>query len=254
MRCTNSTDKKMSLSCEDIAKREFEVMVAPDEIRVSVPVCRFESFLLPVEDEKDSDEVVEAVFRAMTFGDNLIIEKACTYHINNRETRERRDEVDINEMRRLIIKRNLLSWTLPIEIERKDGWMTAACYQRVGRVSAPLMEAILDKYEDRIRISNEEEELINRQSSVLFSPNSRGVADSCEAVSLYCTLGNYWEKFGLSRFSILELPYREYLMLKMMIGKEGESHRRSNSAKAHPSSKVIMPGSNRARPSRATAG
>jgi hypothetical protein len=240
----------MSLSAEEIARREFELLVSPDTIRVKVPIQPFGPFWLPVEQSKDE---VEALFRAMTFGDNLIIEKACTYRINNKETRERRDEVDINEMRRLIVKRNLLSWSLPIPIERENGWMTAESYERVGKVPAPLMEAILDRYEERIQVSKEDEELIHRQSAVLFSKHGRGVADACEAVSLYCTLGNYWEKFGLDRFSITNLPYREYLMLKMMIGKEGEAHR-TTASRPVSQSKISMGRGGRTRPSQAVAG
>jgi len=239
----------MSLSPEEIARREFELLVSPETIRVRVPVQQFGSFWLPSETGKD--EVV-AVFKSMTFGDNLIIEKACSSRIDNKITHERREEVDINEMRRLIVKRNLLSWSLPVPIERENDWMTGESYARVSSVPAPLLEALLDQYESRIRISQEEEELIQRQCSILFSKNSRGVSDACEAVSLYCTLGNYWEKFGLDRFTILSLPYREYLMLKMMVGKEGEAHKAASAHKAHPNSKVMMGG--RMRQSRAIAG
>jgi len=239
----------MSLSAEEMAKREFELLTSPDTVRVKVKVSPFQSFHLPDDEGKDE---IEAIFKVMSFGDNLIIEKACTYRIDNRQTREHRDEVDINEMRRLIVKRNLLSWSLPIPLERENGWLTEESYQRVGSVPAPLMEAILDRYEERIQVSKEDEELIHRQSAILFSKNSRGVADACEAVSLYCTLGNYWEKFGLNRFTILNLPYREYLMLRMMIGKEGEAHKAHAVSKA-PSSRVVMGGRGRPRPSRATA-
>jgi hypothetical protein len=239
----------MPLNAEEMAKREFELLTSPDTIRVRVPVRQFGSFWLPAESSK---EEVEAIFKAMSFGDNLVIEKACTYRIDNQQTRERRDEVDINEMRRLIVKRNLLSWSLPIQIDRENGWMTAKCYQQVGKVPAPLLEALLDKYEERIQVSREDEELIHRQSAVLFSKNSRGVADACEAISLFCTLGNYWEKFGLDRFTILNLPYREYLMLKLMIGKEGEAHRTVSSSRA-PSSRIAMGHGGRTRPSRAIA-
>jgi hypothetical protein len=239
----------MALSAEELAKREFELLTSPDTIRVRVPVKPFGTFWLPAE---SGDKAVEAIFKVMSFGDNLVIEKACTYRIDNKQTRERRDEVDINEMRRLIVKRNLLSWSLPIPIERENGWMTAECYQRVGKTPAPLMEAILDKYEERIQVTREDEELIHRQSAVLFSKNSRGVADACEAISLFCTLGNYWEKFGLDRFTILNLPYREYLMLKMMIGKEGEAHKAASTSRA-PSSRIAMGHGGRTRPSRAIA-
>jgi len=122
------------------------------------------------------------------------------------------------------VKRNLLSWTLDIPIEREDGWMTAECYERVKNVPAPLMEAFLDEFESSATVSRKEEEKITRQSIVLFGRNSRGVADACEAVSMFCTLGNFWEKFGIGkRVSITDMPFREYMMLKMMVGKENEA-------------------------------
>jgi hypothetical protein len=235
----------MSVDPTEMAQREFELMTAPGTIRVRLPVRKYQSFWLPTENGSD---VVEALFKVMTLGDNVLIEKACTAHIS-KPTGEKRDEVDINEMRRLVVKRNLLSWNLPIEIERANGWMTPESYRRVSTVSAPLMEALLSEYEGRVQIGKEEEDMIHRQSAVLFSKNSRGVSEACEAVSLFCTLGNFWDKFGFDRLSILEMPYREFLMLKIMIGKEGEAHRIAHSPKPS-NSRVAMGG--RIRPSRAT--
>jgi hypothetical protein len=101
--------------------------------------------------------------------------------------------------------------------------MTAECYEKVKLIPAPLMEAFLDEFEKRITISKDEEEKIIKQSIILFGKNSRGVVDACEAVSSFCTLGNFWEKFGIGKsIPITEMPFREYTMLKMMIGKENE--------------------------------
>jgi hypothetical protein len=79
------------------------------------------------------------------------------------------------------------------------------------------------------------------------------VADACEAVSLFCTLGNYYEKFGLDRDRLWELPYREYLLLKMMIRQEGEARQREESRRktsAHSGTKIVAGHGGRARPSR----
>ena len=106
------------------------------------------------------------------------------------------------------------------------------CYGRVSLISAPLMEAFLSGFDRSTEITDEEERRIQRQCSILFSKNSRGVSDPCEAVSLFCSMENFWEKFGVGRgVPIHEMPFKEYIMLKMVIGKESEAMKHSSSPK-----------------------
>lgn len=233
------------LTPEQIAKREMELMNYPEQVRVKVKVSRMGRFMLPDPDGKDE---IDAVWKVLTFGDNMILERACQIKVDNKQTGEKYTESDVNEMKRLVVKRNLLSWSLPIPIERKDGWMTAECYARISKVAGPIMDSLIGEYEDLMEVSKDEEEVIDRQSAILFSKNSRGVSDACEAVGLYCTLGNYWEKFGLDRFALSKLPYREFVLLKMMVGKEGVANRMASPS--HKPSGVRVAG----RGGRASAG
>ena len=224
-------------------------MLYPDRVRVEVPVRVEQGLLLP---DAKGERIERALFRAMTFGDNLVLERATTYEVPVAEGRKDvRHELDINEFRRLLLKRNLLEWTLPVPIEREDGWMTEGCYAQVGNVFGPLVDAFMDEFEKSIEITKDEEKRISRQAAILFSKDSKGVAEACEAVSLFCTLGNYWEKFGIDRGTLPDLPYREYLLLKIMIGKEGESARRASKSGGHAGSgtRIVGPGG-RIRPSR----
>lgn len=235
----------LSTTVEEQARREMMTMEAPDQVRVSIRVTWRHGLCLPSKEGREE----QAVFQVLTFGDNLVMEKVCAYQVpvgrGHMVT-----EYDVQEMRRLFVKRNLLEWTLPIPIERQDGWMTPEGYEKVSQIPGPLMEAFLDKFEDHMAITREEEEVINRQSSVLFSKNSSGVADACEAVRLFCTLGNFWEKFGLDRHSMMDLPYREYIMLKMMQGREAESIRRETKAqRTRSQTKIVAGHGGRVRPS-----
>jgi len=83
----------------------------------------------------------------------------------------------------------------------------------------------------------------------LFGRNSRGVVDACEAISAFCTLGNFWEKFGIGKgVPIHEMPYKEYVMLKMVINKENEASKIQN-APRKPLTRIAGP-SGRPRASR----
>lgn len=219
----------MSITAEDIARREEMLLTDPQTIRVKVKVSWINGMCLPDSDGKQQEE---AIFKVFTLGDNQIIDRAVTYDVLLEDGRTKVSATDLNEYRRLLVKRNMLNWSLDIPIERQDGWMTPECYKRVKNIPAPLMEAFLDGFEERITISREEEEKIVKQGVILFSKNSRGVADACESINMFCTLGNFWEKFGIGKgVPLMEMPYKEYLSLKMIIGKENEAQRSVNSPK-----------------------
>jgi hypothetical protein len=236
----------MNMDYEKIAKNAVKQLENPDIIRVPVRVSWFNSICLP--NENGNHEEV-ALFKVMTFGDNFIIEKACRYEEEVEGISM--TNVDYNEMRRLSLKRNLINWTLNIPIERDDGWLTEKTYERVGRLPAPLVEAFLDGFWKSSEISKEEEERISKQASSLFGKNSRGITDACEAVRLYCTYGSFAEKFNLNGRQVMDLPFREYLMLKMMISHENESLRKNQKMNNNSNTKIAGPGG-KVRPSRGT--
>lgn len=231
--------KNIGLDIEEIARREERLLTSPQTVKVKINVSWVNGMCLPDSDGKDKEE---AVFKMFTFGDNQIIDRAVTYEVVIEESRSKVSVSDLNEYRRFLIKRNLMSWTLDIPIERENGWMTPECYSRVKNIPAPLMEAFLDGFENRISVSREEEEKIVRQSVLLFSKNSRGVADACEAISMFCTLGNLWEKFGIGRgVPLMDMSYKEYLSLKIIMGKETEASRVSHASKK-PLTKIVGAG------------
>jgi len=239
----------MSITVEELARKEWEAMQDPTRVRVRIGVKWFGSICLPCS-LKDCKEEHEAVFKTLTYGDNALIEKVCTYE-GEIERGIKKNQVDVIEMRRLIVKRNLLEWTLPIKIEREEGWMCPESYEKISLVPAPLMDAFLDEFESRCSVSSKDEQMISRQATVLFGKNSSGVADACEAVSLFCTYGNYSEKFGIDRESLIGLPYREYLMLKMMVNHENKATaQQQTQSRSTSHTKIAGMGSSRIRPSR----
>lgn len=228
----NITANVKQPDAEERARRDYEILCDPQIVHVKVAVSWKNGICLP---DSNGKLYEEADFKVLTFGDNHVLDKACSYEIEMKEGERVVSQVlatDLNEYRRLLVRRNLLGWTLDIPIERQNGWMTQSSWDRVKNVAAPLMDAFIDQYDTYTSLTKEEEERILRQSSILFGRNSRGVMDACEAISLFCTLGNFWDKFGVGRgVPIHEMPFREYIMLKMIIGKENEAAKISSSPK-----------------------
>lgn len=224
-----------------MARREAALMANPDEISVKVRVYWEGNVCIP---HIDGDKEEEAIFDIMTYGDHSLIEQTCR-HETEREDGKKQFEIDFNEVRRLTLKRSLMSWTLNIPIERRNGWLTPKSYERIGKVAAPLLEAFLDGYWIRSEITKEEEAIIDRQSAVLFGKNSRGVSDACEAVRLYCNMSSQWEKFGLRDEELAGMSYRKFIMLKMMTNNENEAMRRNNSANKTAPTRIAGKGGTR---------
>ena len=231
--------KSSTITAEDAAREEWVSMQSPDLVRVRVGVRWIGDICVPSAEEQ---ETVSAIFGIFTFGDNFVIEKATTVSVVVGDRGEEVSAQEPNEFRRLMIKKSLLSWSLPIPIERENGWMKPECYRHVSRVAGPLMDALLDEFQKTTVITENEERVIDRQSAILFSESSRGVANACEAISTFCTLGSFWEKFGINKENLPALPFREYVMLKAMMRKEGDAMRVRTKPKSSGGTKIAGPG------------
>jgi hypothetical protein len=241
----------MNTTAEQRAKKQCAELFDPNRVIVRIRATQNMGFYMP---NPEGEEEIKAIFATMTFGDNYAIETATSYTVDIGKGPSGRmvtaRATDVNEYKRLIVKRNLLDWSIDIPIERDEsGWMTDRCYDRVGRVPAPLMDALVRKFEESVEVSEDEEEVINKQCALLFSKSSRGVVDACEAVTKFCTLGNFSEKFGINRDVLPGMPYKEFLMLKIMISKESDMLKQQQSKKPAASKgrgkeiRMALPGS-----------
>lgn len=230
----------MSLTAEEVARREAAERVDKDQVVVRLGVVDWNGMVMPVREDIAS-RIEQVVFKKMTYGGNKIIERIVSYKAPRPDGKEQ-TLLDVVEYKRMLLKKNLLSWSLDVPIERENGWLTMECYKQISSMSGTLLEAIVDKYEDTMIVSKDEEAIIDRQSAILFGKNSRGVADACEAVSLYCTLGSFNEKFGIGAPELDNMDYRDYLRLRMMSSKEAQSNKSSTSTGKKPVTKIAGPG------------
>ena len=148
---------------------------------------RFLSEKIMVPDEEGSEFVI-FTFKKMTCEDHWKIEKECsiTYDTNNTDTEDRKPQqitsVDYQEFKKQVLKR-MIHKTSIFDIKRnKKEELTKETEKSLMGLPAPLLEAILEKYEDTVHLSDEEEATINKQASILFAKNSQGVENACEFV------------------------------------------------------------------------
>lgn len=173
----------MSIAPEQMAQREWEIMCKTDEVRIVVPVAWHGRLCLPCNQE-EAEEEIEAHFKTWTYGDNWVVERACRYQAE-RDDGNTTEQTDLSEFRRMMLKRGLLNWSLEVPVERENNWLTPDCYEKIGAMPGPLIEALVAGYEKTMSLTEDEEEKITRQCLVLFSPNDRGVMDAYEAVSMF---------------------------------------------------------------------
>jgi hypothetical protein len=211
---------------EDILN-EYRSMVRPSIMEVRFSVEKFQGFYLP--NINGSEEIV-AKFRTLTFDDHNIIYQMATKLVKDEKAKDYVTITDYMEMKKLALRRQLISWNLGIEIEYDGAWIREDIFERICNVSGPLLMKMLSMYEEMSNLTQDEEEMMTRQSGLLFSGGAGGVASPCEAVSMYCNLSRFWDKFGLNKNDLKELSYREYLMLRTMSVNDDEAQRRASKA------------------------
>lgn len=227
----------INLETEKEIQKEWSILSQGDFVTIKISADKFADIL------KQKTGEIKVVFKKMTCGEYWEIEKQS----------ESKDDVDMQEMRKLLLKHRLYSWNLAVPLEfNEEHHLTEDCFKRITFLPAKILSFILDKYEESFSITKKEKEQVDKQSSILFSKDSKGVDEPCEAISLYCVLSNFWERFGLNRFDIKNLSYKEYMLLRMMSGKDNEAKERefkSHEKKNKPVTNVFGPGG-RTSPSR----
>ena len=239
----------MSLNLMDKQVRaEWEALAILDAVYVEVNCKKLGECLYPSE---DGDEVMKAAFRTMTFNDYSQID--CDAMVETEIELGTIMTTDFELFEVLLLNRMLIGCNcVELEHDEETGWLTDESYKRFAELPAPLVEAFLNRYEMSINLTDEEELVMDRQAAILFAKNSRGVSNACEAVSKYCTFAGFWDKFGLNRFDLEKLSYREFMMLKFILGKDNESHAAAMRESSRPVSGTRVAGAGgRTRPSRA---
>lgn len=166
-------------------------------------------------------EKVEVVFRRMNSGYWKHIEKNIIEHHFHQVTKQDICIYNFSKMRGLVLKFFLKSWSLPIPISHDEhGILQDVCYERVMDVHPNILRYFVGHVEKLFFLTDEDRESITKQSLRLFGGSGTGVHNPHEAISMFCDLSQFWEKFGLNYFDLQLLPQDVYIRMKTVISNE----------------------------------
>jgi hypothetical protein len=226
-------------------EKEYKLIVGNDTVKIKLSVSKFSGSYLP---DINGKEEITVKFKTMSVVDYWTLSSLSKMEIVQNE-RTIAEEVDYEEFNRQIIRYQLIDCSfIKLEFDELDR-LTEESWNKVLSQPAPLISALLDEYAKTYIITREEDESITKQAAILFSKNSRGVENACEAITLFCVLGTFWEKFGLKKDDLKKLSYKEYLMLRMVIAQEITTQRASMNSGSKKSNTMIAGKGGKIRPS-----
>ena len=197
--------------------------------------------IIPIVRDGGKDKI-EASFKTPSLSDFQSIEKMAKGEA----------ESDPDVFRKWAFRRCLVDWSLDVPVERAGDWLSGACFKRILGLHAAIIDFLAINFERKcFYLSKDEEETLVKQSAMLFSPNGRGVSDACEGITMFCNLGNMWDKFGFTDSSMGDMKFVDYMRLKFIMAKEGEFSKTTGriSQASHPT--MISGANGRTVPSRA---
>jgi len=226
----------------NLYRQEYNFLTKSDTVKIEIKCSKINNILIP---DNNGKEIHWAKFRRMNIEYHQLINS-----FTQREVYQKIDgierlictDIDTEELDIHIIRFMLLEWSLGILQFDTNGYLTEESLKHVLNNPAPIVGCFLDRYYSSYIINKEEEKQIERQSVILFSKNSRGVDNACEAISLFCMLGNMWEKFGLNYHDLKKIPYKDYMMLRIVLGKELERHRVESKGRNTSNTRIVGPG------------
>jgi hypothetical protein len=195
-------------------------------VEIIVPYSKIDNVLLPCE---NSETVARFIYKKKTIQDEKDIEK-LSFIISQEENKIDNSTICVHLYRRLTLRKCLFSiddWLL----NRNNGWIVKQDWDKVKKLSAPIVNSSLMLFDILTSLSEEEYDLIERQAVGLFASQSGSVLNPHPVVSSYCSLSSLWEKLGIDQAGIDRVLNKDFLGFRMITGAESDAMRRAMQAK-----------------------
>lgn len=187
-----------------------------ESVLIKVPYVLYSGMEIPV---KESESERKFRFKQMTLKDSMETDR-FSYNIVLNGIFDS-SGTDYNLYRYLLLRRTLLSID-DKTFKRKNGWMEKEDWEVVRKMSGPIVLYALGKYEDSFVISDLERGKLEKESAILYGSKNGKILDPSPGLSMTCTLESLWDKFGLTKSDIENMPLKEYSKIKIILMKEAE--------------------------------
>jgi len=235
---------------ENVMQNNSNVRYVKDseEYEVKVWIKWYKERPIMYDIEVEGAELIKATFERMNHSMWSYFEKNILDITIGRNEKDVITTYNFMKMRAFIVRWLLKGWSLPIELKKNvNGELTDECFKRVMNMHPRIIGYLVSSIESQIFISDDERGLITKQCSLLFLPNSPGVNNAHEAISLYCSLSSMWDKFGLNYFDLQRMPEDVIAKLKLVLGNETDFKNKQQKRSSHKKPNVTM-GKNKRKP------
>lgn len=170
---------------------------------------------------KHKGKVHTSIWKNYSFGVWLLLNSkiAEDKFIDVPETGKRKKDRRIHreKMPRLLVKNLLIKTTLVDISHNEDDEVSEKSLKELMSLKPKIVSAFLQPILDLSEVLEDEEEQMERECSVLFSPKSNGVEDPCRALQLHSIMGGFWNEYGLNVFDLNKLPVEDGVRLKEIL-------------------------------------
>lgn len=190
-------------------------------------------------DKDEADETISVTFTKLSLDywkyiETQILEKHEIKHKFFQKV-ESLFSYNFTKLNGYILQYVIKDWTLPIELIFDNEILTDECFEKVLTIHPNILRILIEKFEQTLFLTEADKDVIIKQSRILFKDGG-GVEGPHEAISLYCDLTSFWDKFGLNYFDLQKLPYETYLKLKTVL--QHETTFRNIEANKQPTAKL----------------
>jgi len=189
-------------------------------VKIEVPFVSYSGIEIPT---KESLTKKIFIFKEFTLKDSLELDR-LSYSIRNFNSFFDASFTDYNIYRYLMMRRTIIS-VGDKTFERQNGWMTKKDWDVFKTFPAPVLNYALSLYEDSFSMSEEEHKKLERETALLFGSKAGKVLDPSPGISMTFTLESLWDKFGLTKQDVENMPLKEYSKIKLILTKEAEKMR-----------------------------
>lgn len=191
-------------------------------VEIEFPYQKTDNVFLPC---RNSETKVKFIYKAKSVLDEKEIERK-SYIISAREDKIDNSHVCVHFYQRLTVRRCLFAidnWF----VQRKNDWIVKEDWEKIKRMSAPIINTSLTLFDIFTSLREEEEKLIERQAVGLYSSQNGSVSNPHPVLSSFCSLSALWDKLGIGPNDLDVIPNKDYVGFRMITGAEADAMRRA---------------------------